>query len=156
MSKMSPDFTWVDACIEGDALWQEGEGAPDKPLEEWTSEEVGAQGERIAAKSLANRGYEILGRNWVTPLGEADIVCRDGDMAVLVEVKTRVSLTSEPLYPEMAVDEEKLETYRQLSLLYLLAHDEMDSVRLDVVAVSLAKNHVARLRHIVGAFEWDD
>src|SRR5437016_14058692 len=50
----------------------------------------GARGERLAGRFLRSHGYKILYRNFrARGGGEIDIVCRDGDMLVFVEVKTR-------------------------------------------------------------------
>jgi len=51
------------------------------------SKEKGAAAEGLAARYLQNRGYQIIERNWVTKFGELDIVARDGDTTVFVEVK---------------------------------------------------------------------
>jgi putative endonuclease len=52
---------------------------------------VGRWGETLAAGYLEQRGYEILERNARTPYGEIDLVARDGDILVFVEVKTRTN-----------------------------------------------------------------
>ena len=54
--------------------------------------EVGAYGERLAARYLAEAGLEVLERNWRCAQGEIDIVARDGDCLVVCEVKTRRAL----------------------------------------------------------------
>lgn len=46
-------------------------------------------GEDLACAELSRRGYEILARRYRTRYGEIDIVARDGDTIVIVEVKTR-------------------------------------------------------------------
>ncbi len=46
------------------------------------------RGEEAAVRFLERRGYWILDRNWSCFAGEADIVARDGDTLVFVEVKT--------------------------------------------------------------------
>src|ERR1700686_4992509 len=52
----------------------------------------GARGEKLAGQFLRSRGYKILSRNFRDRTGgEIDIVCRDGDTLVFVEVKTRGS-----------------------------------------------------------------
>ena len=48
-------------------------------------------GERLACRELQRRGYAILARGFRTRHGEIDIVARDGDVLVFVEVKTRAS-----------------------------------------------------------------
>lgn len=51
--------------------------------------EFGKKGEERAADYLAQQGYVILERNWRVGHLELDIVCRHGDLLVVVEVKTR-------------------------------------------------------------------
>jgi putative endonuclease len=52
---------------------------------------MGARSEEAAVEFLEGRGYEIVERNFKTKLGELDIVARDGDALVFVEVRSRTS-----------------------------------------------------------------
>ena len=52
---------------------------------------LGRYGEALAARHLVERGMVVLDRNWRCPLGEIDLVLRDGDTLVVCEVKTRTS-----------------------------------------------------------------
>ena len=52
---------------------------------------LGRYGEVLAARHLVERGMVVLDRNWRCPLGEIDLVLRDGDTLVVCEVKTRTS-----------------------------------------------------------------
>lgn len=54
-------------------------------------ERLGRQGEDLACHELRRRGYAILARRFRTRHGEIDIVARDGDVLVFVEVKARSS-----------------------------------------------------------------
>lgn len=110
---------------------------------------VGAYGERVAARYLAERGLEVLERNWRGPSGEVDIVARDGADIVFVEVKTR----SGPAFghPAEAVTAAKLARLRRLAAEWLAAHDVHGSgVRIDVVAVVRARRGPARVEHLTG------
>lgn len=51
------------------------------------SYEIGKQGEETAAQYLLQRGYEIIERNYRSQQGEVDIIARDGEYLVFVEVK---------------------------------------------------------------------
>ena len=51
--------------------------------------QLGDHGEDLAAAALKQQGYKILERNYVTPLGEIDLIARQGKTLVVVEVKTR-------------------------------------------------------------------
>jgi putative endonuclease len=130
--------------------------APDKPIGQWTSREVGREGETIAALYLRRRGYEVIARNWRCIKGEADIVAIDGDTHVLVEVKTRVQVGEEDFIPELAVDGAKQRRYRDIGLMYMVENPDVRSVRFDVIAVSIVGEQCARLRHLMAAFSWDD
>ena len=54
--------------------------------------ERGIEGERHAARALKKKRYKIIERNFRTPAGEIDIVARDGQCLVFVEVRTRASV----------------------------------------------------------------
>lgn len=51
---------------------------------------IGQLGEELASSYLRNHRYTILTKNFRTRAGEIDIICRDGETLVFVEVKTRV------------------------------------------------------------------
>ena len=116
--------------------------------------QLGRLGEELAAYFLAGKGYRVLERNYRTPWGEADLVCRDpeeGDL-VLVEVKTRLGAEA---FPEEAVDRRKRLRYRNITLEYLRTHEEEEQVRFDVMAVNVVASNCARLRHCSGLCIWE-
>ncbi len=53
------------------------------------NQQYGQKSEDLAARYLKKKGYEILQRNYRTRLGEIDIIARDGQAIVFVEVKAR-------------------------------------------------------------------
>jgi putative endonuclease len=97
---------------------------------------AGQEGERIAAVFLKNNGYRILERNYRCPIGEIDIVAREKNDLVFVEVKARK--TSALGYPEQAVGYRKQRKMSQLALWYI-QEKKMHGVnaRFDVVAVRM-------------------
>lgn len=113
---------------------------------------LGVFGEEIATQYLQGRGYTLLERNYRTVFGEADIVFRDGDEVVLVEVKTRLGLEARP---EEAVDERKTRRYRNITLAYLGANAWADRVRFDVVAVNVVTPEDAVVHHFAGVCLWE-
>lgn len=120
---------------------------------------VGELGEDAATRYLEAEGYEVLERNWRCPVGEVDIVARGTDetQAILVEVKTRrVPRAEAPVAPELAVGSRKRARYRTMALIYLSVHPEIYSVRFDVIGVALAEIGESKVRHLVGAYGWDD
>jgi putative endonuclease len=54
-----------------------------------TTKQIGDAGEEVAARHLAAQGLAVLARNFRVKGGEIDIVCRDGDTTVFVEVRRR-------------------------------------------------------------------
>lgn len=127
------------------------------PLEEMSSRQIGEKGEEIAAKYLIKRGYKIIQTNWTCQIGEVDIVAQDSDNVVLVEVKTRRILNKDDsIMPELAVNRAKQEKYRTLALMYAALHPALTSIRFDVVAINLVAPSTASLRHLIGAFSWDE
>lgn len=129
-----------------------------KPLSRCSNYEIGKLGEDLAEKYLVLKGWEVVARNYRSPAGEADIVAYDDQGAlVLVEVKSRyVRGKAAMVMPEIAVDLEKQRRYRNIGLLYIATHPSCDNVRFDVVAVNMADGHRAQIRHLEGAFEWDE
>jgi putative endonuclease len=95
---------------------------------------TGKTGEGIASGFLTQNGYQILDVNYRCPIGEIDIVARERDELVFVEVKTRKS--SAMGYPEQAVGTAKQKKMSQLALWYLRDKKVGDApVRFDVVAI---------------------
>lgn len=93
---------------------------------------LGASGEKKAAKYLKKLKYKILEKNYFTPFGEADIVARDGEDIVFIEVKTRTSeLFGEP---SEAVNKNKRRRYRNIAA-YYLSDAENSFYRFDVIEV---------------------
>ena len=81
---------------------------------------TGKEGEKIAAAFLKKNGYRIIEINFRCPIGEIDIVAKEKDDLVFVEVKTRKSM--ELGYPEQAVGIRKQK--KCLSLLYGICKKE--------------------------------
>ena len=96
--------------------------------------EVGRRGEERAAEWLAGRGFAILGRNYYTRLGELDLVAREGDTLVFVEVKTRRTLRCGR--PAESVTPKKIEAMKAAALLYMQQEGWPEKgFRFDVVEV---------------------
>jgi putative endonuclease len=98
--------------------------------------ELGKKGEEIAHRFLKNKGYRIIERNYVCKMGEVDIIAREKDTFVFIEVKTRRSTAFGP--PQMAVDQRKQEQLSRAALYFLKAKRlEGVKARFDVVAILL-------------------
>ncbi len=113
--------------------------------------ELGDHGEDLAAAALKKNGYKILERNYVTPLGEIDLIARQGKTLVIVEVKTRKSLTFGS--PQEAVSFAKQKRLRRLADYYVKQKRLVGkSVRFDVVAILLAGDEQPHIEIIPSAF----
>lgn len=123
-------------------------------LEYLSRQKTGKKGEDIAAWHLQKLGYHILERNYRSPLGEIDIVARDGETMVFIEVKSRKS--EEFGEPELAVGKKKQRKITQISLYYLEHSDDPQAnVRYDVVAVKFMSDNT-EVRVIRDAFDASD
>lgn len=113
--------------------------------------EMDRRGEDAVARYLDRKGYEIIYRNWTCAAGEADIVARDGEALVFVEVKTRSS-TDKGL-PSEAVNAEKRQRYERIAALFLQGYEVVDvPVRFDVVSLIVVPPDRALIRHHINAF----
>lgn len=112
---------------------------------------LGDRGENLAARYLRERGYKILLRNFRCPLGEIDIVARDGRTLVFVEVKTRTE--DDPL-PEDQVNPFKQHQLTKAGKYYLGRYGvPQPPSRFDVIAVVWPDGREPVIRHTPHAFE---
>ncbi len=111
----------------------------------------GRRGERAARRFLRRRGLKFLTANFRTPRGEIDLIFREDDCLVFVEVKTRSS--EEWTRPAAAVDADKRRRLSRAALDYLrrLDHPQV-RVRFDIVEVLLEDGRVREVRHLPNTF----
>ena len=117
---------------------------------------LGRRGENLACQFLKKNGYKILYRNFKGRTGgEIDVVCRDRDTLVFVEVKTR---TREDFgRPLDAVNREKRNRIARGGLAWLRLLDDPDILfRFDVVEVIIAEDAEPRLEILQNAFSLPD
>jgi putative endonuclease len=114
-------------------------------------DELGARGERIAEQHLLRRGLTLLDRNWRCPQGEIDLVLRDGDEVVFVEVKTRSSVAFG--HPLEAITAAKLARLRRLAGAWCEAHPGGPTrIRIDAVGVIARRDLPAIVEHLERVF----
>ncbi|SDQ76124.1 YraN family protein [Quadrisphaera sp. DSM 44207] len=110
---------------------------------------VGRYGERVAAEHLRGAGLVVLDRNWRCRWGELDLVARDGDCLVGVEVKTRRSTACGS--PLEAITPAKVARLRRLLGAWLAEHPVRPAaLRLDAVAVLRPPSGPALVEHVRG------
>ena len=99
--------------------------------------QLGGAGEDLAAAALKKQGYKILERNYTCTLGEIDLIARQGQTLVFIEVKTRRSERFGA--PQDAVSPAKQARLRRLADYYLKQKRlGQVPVRFDVVAITFA------------------
>ena len=96
------------------------------------NQRIGKWGEDTAAEYLAQRGHEIIARNIQTPYGEIDVIAKQNDITIFVEVKTRTSNT-------MGLPEESITPRKREHMLaaadHYAAEYEIDHWQIDVIAI---------------------
>jgi putative endonuclease len=116
---------------------------------------LGKQGEELACTVLRSRGYVILDRRYRTRSGEIDIVARDGQMLVFVEVKARVSEACGTA--REAVTARKRHQLIRVAADYLAKQRLSDvAVRFDVVTIDSAPRQSPKIDVIRHAFDLND
>ncbi len=111
----------------------------------------GALGEKAAKRHLQKAGLKFLTANFRSKRGEIDLIFRDGEGLVFVEVKTRSS--EDWTRPAAAVDARKRRLLSQCALDYLrLLKNPEVQIRFDVVEVLLHDEDVAEVRHLPNTF----
>jgi putative endonuclease len=112
---------------------------------------VGKLGEKAAKKHLKRLGFKFLTGNFRTERGEIDLICRDGDCLVFVEVKTRSTETWGR--PAAAVDLERRRRLTRAALDYLrLLRNPKVKMRFDIVEVLMADGEISEVRHLPNTF----
>lgn len=113
------------------------------------NKEKGDEGEKIACQYLIAKGFEVVYTNWRYKHCEVDIVAKDADSLVFVEVKMR-SYTAFG-YPESFVTNQKMRKLTEAADGYRLLLNYTGELRFDVV--SIIKNSIAtEIEHFVDAF----
>jgi putative endonuclease len=111
-------------------------------------QELGKLGEIAAVQELEAKGFQILGQNYRVIEGEVDIVCKEGETVVFVEVKTRRSRKFG--YPEEAISRKKRSRLIKAALQYLEENLLLDiDWRFDLIAIECSpEGRVERLEHL--------
>ena len=110
---------------------------------------IGKQGETKAKNYLKRRGYQILESNYRTKAGEIDLIAKEKDCLVFVEVKTRT--TEEYGTPAEAVSFYKQQHMINSAKYYLTRHGGECECRFDVIEVRLSSRgwlKIAKINHL--------
>jgi putative endonuclease len=114
-------------------------------------QQIGSAGEKAAVRYLRKKGFKILEQIFTSPVGEIDIIVKDRQTIVFVEVKTRRSLSFGSA--RMAITPKKQRKISMVALYYLKTNQKMNQrARFDVVTV-LSTAEEKTIDHIQNAFE---
>ena len=109
----------------------------------------GKRSEIIASDFLKKKGYKILEVNYKNDIGEIDIIAKDGDYLVFVEVKSRLSGAFG--HPFEAIDERKQQKIHAVASLYLVRNKKYGTnCRFDAISILGLEN--PEITHIIDAF----
>ena len=112
------------------------------------NQKIGQWGEETAAAYLSQRGYEIIVRNARTPYGEIDIIAKQGDITIFIEVKTL--RLSKNFFPEHNVTARKREHMLACAEHYA-AESAIDHWQIDVIAVEGKQGLEPKITHFENA-----
>jgi putative endonuclease len=107
--------------------------------------DIGEFGEDLAYEYLESKGFEILERNWRYGHWEIDLIAKEGQTTVFVEVKTRKSTTYG--MPEEGLTKKKLKSIIAAGTEYLQKNPNWD-IRYDCISILLQGKKVKDLLHI--------
>ena len=113
--------------------------------------DLGILGEQLALKEIERLGYKCIARNYRCPLGEVDLIAKDGDCLVFIEIKTRSRKSIG--YAKEAITGRKKRQLSKVALAYMKSNNCCDvKSRFDVVAINLKDDH-EEIEVIQNAFE---
>lgn len=113
--------------------------------------DLGKKGEDLALRKIRRLGYKCISRNYRCPLGEIDLIAKDGDTLVFLEIKTRKGKSLG--YAKEAIDRRKKRQLSKVALAYMKANNCCDAKsRFDVVAISLREGR-EEIEVVRNAFE---
>ncbi len=112
-------------------------------------QEIGNKGELLAANYLKKKGYEVLHKNYRAGKSEIDLICKDANFLVFVEVKTRSKVNFGN--PESFVNDAKAAKIMEGAEAYMLENNWNDPIRFDIISILLQKETV-EVQHFKDAF----
>ena len=99
--------------------------------------DLGRRGEALALNKIKSLGYQCVASNYRCSLGEVDLIARDGDTIVFIEIKTRKGRSLG--YAKEAIHEKKKRQLSKVALAYLKSNGLLGcKARFDVVAVQVS------------------
>jgi putative endonuclease len=111
---------------------------------------IGKRGEDIASEYLTKLGYTILERNWRIGKAEIDIIAKDGEILIFVEVKTRSSA-------HFGSPEESISNYKENLIIdaagrYMEQINHDWEIRFDIISIVFDLEDLPIINHYKDAF----
>ncbi len=120
-------------------------------MKEQTTREIGDRGEDIAVEYLKKLGWQILARNYYAGHTEIDIIAKDKNIIVFVEVKTRANTTFG--HPIEYVTESKVKSIYKVADVWIRKNNAQNHfMRFDVIGIVAAKNKKPDITHLKDAY----
>ena len=110
---------------------------------------LGEYGEEKVNRYLLDMGYTVLERNWRVGHLELDFVCLDGEVLVVVEVKTRAD-DNVSLFD--LLDYRKKRNLQAAGAAYLTKKNIHREIRFDLVVVTGAEMHLEYIKEVIDLF----
>jgi len=118
-----------------------------------SKQDLGSQGEKLAAQYLDEKGYTILDSNWHCRLGEIDIIALDGETYVFCEVKTRRANNAQEAL--VGITASKAKKFTKAVYHYLSEHDLEDVLwRVDAIGIAISTQGQVIIEHVEDALDW--
>jgi len=112
---------------------------------------LGELGERLALKKIKRLGYKFIAKNYRCPLGEIDLIARDGDCLVFIEIKTRRGRSIG--FAKEAINKRKIRQISKVALAYMKENNCFDvKARFDAIAINI-KGDREEIEVIPNAFD---
>lgn len=112
--------------------------------------QTGKTGEALALSYLQGQGYQILTTNWRHRRSEIDIIAKEGQILVFVEVKTR----RDDYFgkPEVSVTERKKQLLTDAAHAYMMEINHQWEIRFDIIAIVARSQNDVQIQHYCDAF----
>jgi putative endonuclease len=112
-------------------------------------QKLGQQGEDLAAQYLQAQGYRLIGANYRIRTGEIDLITREKETLVFVEVKSRKSQKfGNPLE---SIDQIKLQKLIKVALTYVREYNWSGPFRIDVIGIDWNAPNGPKIQHLKNA-----
>ena len=113
----------------------------------------GQRGEHLAAEYLKHQGYTILTTNWRCKYGEIDIIAREANTLVFVEVRTRHADTTEAAFESITPRKRGRMTASAQTYIALHNLDALDW-RVDIIGIAIPRTGAPVIEHAEDALGW--